>query len=122
MRRKYLPVKHISLLPRLFVFGLIIALTGYTLVLFSDLLMTEKAGEIFFYLTPALILFLILKTVVRHERVAGILFIGAAFVFLFMYHFYVSATIFLALLLVGSYFMFDGYHRRGYRSQSGSLT
>ncbi|CAN5130487.1 hypothetical protein BH09PAT1_BH09PAT1_4510 [soil metagenome] len=92
-------------LPRILVIGLIIGISLYTVILFSDV----SIDEILFYLIPSFVLLTVLEIVWKHEKFGGILFLLLSFGFLFIYQVYISISIFLSLVVIGSLFLVDSY-------------
>ena len=65
--------------------------------------------DILFYSLPSIVMFFILLVGWKHERFEGIAILSVSFVFLGIYHVYVSLASFFLLLFIGTLLLIDDY-------------
>lgn len=103
MRTQY---KHeLFLLPRVLTVILIIGITVYTRILFSHVI----GWELLAYLTPSLLLLILLQIGWKHEKFGGVLFLLCSFGFLLIYLVQISFPVFLLLIIIGVLFLVDDH-------------
>lgn len=93
--------------PRILSFVLIIFFTAYTYDIFSYTPVVTRGEDLFFYMLPSLILTTILTLGWQHEHITGIFILLISGVFLLIYHVFISISVFILLLFIGTLFLID---------------
>lgn len=110
MSIKKTPFRKVSWIARMLMIIFIMLITWYTyLTFFSDSHGVLIFEDILFYFLPSVVMLTILRIGWKHEKFEGIAILLVSFVFLGIYHVYLSLTAFFFLLFTGTLFLIDDY-------------
>lgn len=112
--RRYL--RTASWTPRLLLISFLLFITWYTdLVFFRNPRAPLVFEDILFYSLPSIIVLGIVLAGWKHERFEGVAVMLISFVFLFMYHVYLSLAVFCFLLFTAALLLIDDYKITHYK-------